>query len=109
MAKKRRSRVVGYTVPIRVGDVTIPIKGKTVKAARAKANAFKRHHLKNVERGFFDASGFHPLRSSADYSAARAGEGSSKRARSARTSRAIGKGRARARTARARRGRQAVS
>jgi hypothetical protein len=47
--RKRRSRVVGYTIPIDVGNVRIPIHGKTKKQARARANAFRRHHLKNVK------------------------------------------------------------
>lgn len=50
MARKRRSRVVGYTIPIHVGEVRIPIHGKTKKQARAKANRFRRHHLKNVQK-----------------------------------------------------------
>ena len=46
--ESRRKRTVGWTVPIKVGQVRIPIHGKTRKSAMAKANAFKRHHLKNV-------------------------------------------------------------
>ena len=97
MAKKKRSRVVGYTVPIRVGDVTIPIRGRTKKAARSKANAFKRHHLKNikviknVESGPWDATGFHPHRSSGDYSSSRAGEGRSRTAAKVRGKRTVRK------------------
>ena len=90
MAKKR-SQVVGYTVPIRVGDVTIPIRGKTAKAARAKANRFRRNHLKNVAMGFTDATGFHPIRASHDCSSGRAGEGRSKGAAKVRTKRTVRK------------------
>jgi hypothetical protein len=49
--------------------------GKSKKAAKAHvrriANAYLR---KNIVAGFYDATGFHPIRASADYSAGRAGE-----------------------------------
>lgn len=88
----KRKRTVGYTVPIFVGKgknrVRIPIKGKTLKSAKAKANSFRRHHLKNVEKGFYDSTGFHPIRSSKDYAPYKVDEwpkgGSSKRSRSKR-------------------------
>lgn len=109
----KRKRTVGYTIPIFVGKgksrVRIPIQGKTLKATKAKANSFRRHHLKNINEGFYDASGFHPIRGASDYSAARAGEGHSAAAGRARGKRAAGKTRARKRTSRARRGRQAIS
>jgi hypothetical protein len=54
--------------------------GKTPQAAVGRAKKF--FGLKgNVEQGFWDSTGFHPIRASSDYSAARAGE---KRARSRR-------------------------
>jgi hypothetical protein len=96
MAKKKRGRVVGYTIPIRVGEVRIPIHGKTIKSARAKANAFRDRHLKNVEQGFYNATGFHPIRASKDYDSAKVkhgGEG--KRAKSRRIRHALGHGSAR--------------
>jgi hypothetical protein len=91
MARKRKSRTVGYTIPIHVGSVRIPIHGKTLKSARAKANAFRKHHLKNVEMGFYDASGFHPIRTSEDYSAGREGERSRMATKRALMQRRIGK------------------
>ena len=45
---KKRTRVVGYTVPIKVGSATVRIKGKTERAAKANASRFCRNHLKNV-------------------------------------------------------------
>ena len=90
MAKKR-SRVVGYTITDRIGDVKIITRGKSAKAARAKANRFRRNHLKNVAMGFTDASGFHPIRASHDYSSSRAGEGRSKGASKVRARRTMKK------------------
>ena len=49
------------------------ISGRTVSRLK---NLLRRH---NVEMGFTDATGFHPIRASKDYSMARAGE---RRARS---------------------------
>ena len=44
--------------------------------ALQQARGVLRSALKNIEEGFYDASGlFHPIRSSSDYSRARAGEG----------------------------------
>lgn len=42
--------------------------GKTVKAAKSAARGFFRRMKGNVEQGFFDATGFHPIRASRDYS-----------------------------------------
>lgn len=39
-----------------------------------KANAAGRRYLRNVAAGFYDATGFHPLRASADYDPVRTGE-----------------------------------
>jgi len=45
------------------------ISGRTVSRLK---NLLRRH---NVEMGFTDATGFHPIRASKDYSMARSGEG----------------------------------
>ena len=42
---------------------------------------------KNVEMGFYDATGFHPIRASADYRRSRAGEGRPSRSKRAETAR----------------------
>ena len=112
MAKKR-TRVAGYTIPLFVGKgkgrVRIPILGKTLKAARAKANSFKKHYLKNVALGFYDASGFHPSRYSHDYVPARAGE-FPRKGKSAAERRALErKARGKMAAKKARKGRQAIS
>ena len=39
-----------------------------------KKNGKKARRVKNVERGFYNATGFHPLRSSKDYDPDRAGD-----------------------------------
>ena len=53
---------------------TLTVRGKTKKQAAANARRVARHHVKNVEMGFYDSSGFHPIRASKDYSGAQAGE-----------------------------------
>ncbi len=75
--------------------------GKTIKAAKSAARRYF-GRKRNVEMGFYDAHGFHPIRASSDYSGAKAGE---KRARS---KRAVAT-RVRSRMRRARRGRTAIS
>ena len=45
-----------------------------VKTAPARKNPAKKRRRKNVEKGFFDAYGFHPIRSSSDYDESRVGE-----------------------------------
>ena len=45
--------------------------GKSYKKALASGKRF----LRNVAAGFWDDSGFHPIRASSDYSSKRAGEG----------------------------------
>jgi hypothetical protein len=39
-----------------------------------KKNGKKARRVKNVERGFYNSTGFHPLRSSKDYDPDRAGD-----------------------------------
>ncbi len=53
---------------------TLTVRGKTKKQAATNARRVARHHVKNVEMGFYDATGFHPIRASRDYSGAQAGE-----------------------------------
>ena len=98
MAKKRRAS--GYRVTIRNPEkgVRISVIGKTKKQVQSRARKFVKGYLKNVEIGFHDASGFHPIRGSSDYSSSRAGEG-----------RKGGKARAKRATKKARKGRQAIS
>jgi hypothetical protein len=52
-----------------VGSATFG--GKSYKAALAAG----KRYLRNVAAGFYDDTGFHPIRASFDYSAKRAGEG----------------------------------
>ncbi len=68
MAKKRRAS--GYRVTIRNPEkgVRISVIGKTKKQVHSRARKFVKGYLKNVEMGFHDASGFHPIRGSSDYS-----------------------------------------
>ncbi len=100
MAKRRRAS--WYRVSIRNPEsgVKISVTGKTKKQTTARAKRFVKRYLKNVEMGFVDATGFHPIRGSKDYNAGRPGEGKS---------RAAGKSRAKRYTKKAKRGRQAVS
>jgi hypothetical protein len=85
-----------------LGRVTYTVKAKNKSGALTKLRqmmkAKNRKRKKNVEMGFWDAKGFHPMRASRDYSGARAGEG-----------RAGGRARAKRATKKARRGRQAIS
>jgi hypothetical protein len=60
--------------PQRTHVATLSVRGKTKKQAAANARAVARHHVKNIEMGFYDSSGFHPIRASRDYSGAQAGE-----------------------------------
>ena len=111
MAKKRY-RTVGYSQTIRMGKnpdaPKIHIKAKSKRALAAKLRTV-RAHTKNVEMGFTDATGFHPIRSSSDYKPYRAGEfpkqGKSTKERKAASRRA----KARMHSGRARKGRQTVS
>jgi hypothetical protein len=48
-------------------QITITAHGKSRKSAIAKGKSFIRKRLKNVEMGFYDAHGFHPIRASRDY------------------------------------------
>ena len=111
MAKKKRMRTVGWTVPIHVGGVRIPIHGKTLKAAKAAANRFTKNHLKNtsVALGKWVGGKFHPFRSSHDYIPGLVGEfprkGKSPNERMALERRFLARGI----TKRARHGRQSVS
>ena len=96
--KKKKMRTSGWLAPFSVGDVKFRVPGKTRKKAVANRARFIRKHMKNVEMGFYDATGFHPIRSSSDYNKAKAGEG-----------RRGGAARARRITRKARKGRQAIS
>lgn len=68
---------------------TLTVQGRSKKDVHRRALRIAKHHLKNVrvvtrdrknvEQGFWDSTGFHPIRASKDYSMARAGE---RRARS---------------------------
>jgi hypothetical protein len=69
-----------------LGRVTYLVKAKNRAGALAKLrqmfSATKPKKLstkKNVDQGFWDSRGFHPIRASADYNAGRAGEGLSRR------------------------------
>jgi len=88
MAKKKKARKARARVRIRIGNpaqgppVFISIPGKSRKAAVANARRFIRRHTKNVEMGFYDATGFHPIRASKDYQSTKVKHGSEgKRAR----------------------------
>lgn len=70
---------------------------RSKKQALARARSLARRVMKNVEAGFYDSTGFHPIRSSRDYSKARAGETQH------------GKGAVRAATKRARKRRTSIS
>lgn len=56
--KKSKSGAISFS-PVRV------LRRRTTKGGR---------RVKNVERGFYNATGFHPLRSSKDYDPDRAGD-----------------------------------
>ncbi|HUD74591.1 MAG TPA: hypothetical protein VMQ76_05915 [Terracidiphilus sp.] len=83
--KKGKNPVIGKVI----------FQGKTHKEVVRNARAFsKAKHIpfaSNVSEGFYDATGFHPIRSSADYSPAKAGEGKSKKAKHSRATRATRK------------------
>jgi len=51
---------------------TLTFRGRSKKEALENAQSFSERH--NVAMGFTDASGFHPIRASEDYSRKRAGE-----------------------------------
>ena len=53
---------------------TISVRGRSKKHARNRASSLISRILKNVEKGFYDSTGFHPIRASRDYSGAKAGE-----------------------------------
>jgi hypothetical protein len=62
-----------------LGRVSYTVRAPNKRSARAKIDRLlKAHKVKkarrNVEMGFWDATGFHPIRASEDYSAGRAGE-----------------------------------
>jgi len=86
MAKK--TVIIRLGNPSKSGRVTIRVPAKTRKAAVTRARALrKKLRTKNVEMGFYDGTGFHPIRASKDYSSAEVKHGSegrkarSKRAR----------------------------
>lgn len=55
---------------------TLTVLGRSKKHAKSKAKSLLRRLFgKNVAEGFYDSTGFHPIRHSVDYSKARAGEG----------------------------------
>jgi hypothetical protein len=55
--------------------LTIHGEGRTKRAAKANVKRHAKSLLRrNVQAGFYDSTGFHPIRASADYSAGRAGE-----------------------------------
>ena len=95
--RTKRYRLAKASNPKKV-YATITFHGRSKKQAERNARKFSKRH--NVEMGFVDASGFHPIRASKDYSASAAGEGRSRKA---------GKVRAKRSTRKARRGRQAIS
>jgi len=93
MARKR-------TVILRVGNprlkrrISIHVPGKTRKSAEIRARQFikKLRGTRNVEMGFYDSSGFHPIRASKDYDASavkHGSEGKKARAKRARRSGAL--------------------
>lgn len=62
-----------------IGRVTYTVKAKNKREARAKITRLMKARKpkrtkKNVEQGFWDATGFHSIRASKDYSKARTGE-----------------------------------
>jgi len=88
-----------------LGRVTYRVKAKNRAGAMTKIRQMfkatkpkKLNKKKNVEMGVWDSSGFHPIRASRDYSASRAGE-----------RKGGGRARAKRKTRKARRGRQAIS
>ena len=82
MAKKGKTNQA--RVVMRVGNpsnaVTITVPAKSERAALARARRFVKHHTKNIEQGFYDETGFHPIRASKDYSEKRATAGARARA-----------------------------
>ena len=54
----------------------LTVRGRSRKNAKSKAKSLLRRLFgRNVAEGFYDSTGFHPIRASRDYSKARAGEG----------------------------------
>lgn len=49
---------------------------KSKKQAMARAKTIARKYMNNVEQGFYDSTGFHPIRSSRDYDSSRVQHGS---------------------------------
>jgi hypothetical protein len=65
--------------------LTIHGVGKTKAGAKSNARRLSRVLVRrNIEMGYYDSTGFHPIRRSRDYSAGRAGERYRPRSRSAR-------------------------
>ena len=65
--------------------LTIHGEGRTKKLAVASARRRLRSHVKNVQMGFYDSTGFHPIRSSSDYDSAKVVHGvEGRKARAAR-------------------------
>lgn len=63
-----------------LGRVSYTVRAPNKRSARSKISRLMKAHRvrkarKNVEMGFWDARGFHPIRASKDYSAGRASEG----------------------------------
>jgi hypothetical protein len=79
----------------------LTVLGRSKKKAVAKGKRLLRR-LTNVSEGFYDSTGFHPIRASKDYSKARAGEGRARSRKAVAT-------RVRSKMRKARRGRTAIS
>lgn len=52
-------------------EINVSFKAKSKKAAKS----ILKRLFPNVQEGFYDSSGFHPIRASSDYDAKRVGEG----------------------------------
>jgi hypothetical protein len=87
----KRKKLGKYVVRVKAGHATVNIHGKTKSSAQRNATHFIKRHMKNVEQGFYDDTGFHPIRGSKDYIKARAGEGRTAGAKRRRTAKAARK------------------
>ena len=64
--------------------LTIHGEGRTKKLAVASARRRLRSHVKNVKEGFYNSTGFHPIRTASDYDATKLKHGEEgRRARAA--------------------------
>lgn len=84
-------------VTMRIGnpgeEVLILVPGTTIEQAQRNATRFRKDRLKNIAEGFYDSTGFHPIRKAKDYdpTKVRAG-GEAKHARAKLVAHALGHG-----------------